>query len=141
VWKAQSDAEYALCVNVLQAKDALNRTLSTEDPVYYYLKGSCRDEFNAKVLDDVDEQIGTQTNSLQSRCIEKIGKKYTPDVFEKDLSEFLEDFSRSLEKSFSNVSLEMVFSCHHRIDRDMKEQYARMVGDAHLLCQGSIHCK
>jgi len=50
VWKAQSDAEYALCVNVLQAKDALNRTLSTEDPVYYYLKGSCRDEFNVSKL-------------------------------------------------------------------------------------------
>ena len=39
----------------------------------------------AKVLNDVDEQIGTQTDSLQSRCIEKVGKKYTPDVFEKGI--------------------------------------------------------
>lgn len=109
MWKAQSDAEYALCVNVFQAKDALSRTLSTKDPVYHYLKGSCRDEFNvskltsscrtlyvcttytimlylkAKVLNDVHEQIGTKTNSLQSRCIEKVGKKYTPDVFEKGI--------------------------------------------------------
>lgn len=58
-----------------------------------------------------------------------------------DLNKFLVECSSSLEKRFSNVSLEMVFSCHHRIDRDMKDLYAKMVEDAHLLCHGSIHCK
>lgn len=39
----------------------------------------------AKVLNDVDEKIGAQTNSFQSRCIEKTSRKYTPDVFEKGM--------------------------------------------------------
>jgi len=50
VWKSQSDADNALCVNVLQAKDALSQTLSEKDPVYHYLKGSCRDEFDVSNL-------------------------------------------------------------------------------------------
>ena len=37
----------------------------------------------ANVLRDVDEEIGAQTNSFQSSCIEKASRKYTPDVFEK----------------------------------------------------------
>ena len=50
VWKNQSDADNALCVNVLQARDALSQTLSEKDPVYHYLKGSCRDEFDVSNL-------------------------------------------------------------------------------------------
>ena len=58
-------------------------------------------------------------------------------IFFTDVVDFLKDFSSELTNTFSEVTLENVFSTHNLEFEYMNNQYDMMMRDACLLCQHS----